>query len=106
MFPYLEELGSRIVDLLTMIFPPYGVSLGEGDALGPRDRTAVPDVRGMSVEEARLALSREGFKIEVLQLEEKPAPVMGTVVDQDPAPGKRRQRGLPVRIDVAHPRQS
>jgi hypothetical protein len=77
----------------------------EGGAPRPKGRTAVPNVRGLTVEEARHALSLEGFKVEILRLEDRPAPVMGTVVDQDPAPGTRRHRGLSVRLDVAHPRQ-
>jgi PASTA domain-containing protein len=105
MFDYLGYLGDRIGDLISNILP-FDWEPGEGGAPGPPGRAEVPNVRGLSVEEARLALSREGFRVEILQLEERPAPVMGTVVDQDPAPGTRRHRGRPVRIDVAHPRES
>jgi PASTA domain len=105
MFDYLEYLAERIGDFFANLFYFVVGGLGDGGAPGPKGRTAVPNVRGMDVEEARHALSREGFKVEILRLEERPAPVMGMVVDQDPAPGRRRHRGLSVRIDVAHPRQ-
>jgi hypothetical protein len=97
---YIADL---ILDVLYDLLDWLG--FGEGGAPRPKGRTAVPNVRGLTAEEARLALSREGFKVEILRLEERPAPVMGTVVDQDPAPGTRRHRGLSVRLDVAHPRQ-
>jgi len=105
MFDYRSHIGDLISNLLNNLgFDWRG--LGEGGEPRPKGRTAVPNVRGLTVEEARHALSREGFKVEILRLEERPTPVMGTVVDQDPAPGTRRHRGLPVRINVAHPRRS
>ena len=102
MIDILSGLAHRITDMLCDLWFDWdGLEKG-----GPKSRTAVPNVRGLTVEEARHALSREGFKVEILRLEEQPAPVMGTVVDQDPAPGRIRRRGDPVRLDVAHPRQS
>ena len=99
---YLSFFRDRIFDALcTLWFGWLGL---EGGAR-PKSRAEVPNVRGLTVEEARHALSREGFKVEILRLEERPAPVMGTVVDQNPAPGRLRRRGHPVRLDVAHPRQ-
>jgi beta-lactam-binding protein with PASTA domain len=91
-----------ICDVLYDLFDWLGPG---GDAPRPKGRAVVPNVRGLTVEEARHALSREGFKAEILRLEDRPAPVMGTVADQDPAPGTRRHRRLSVRLDVAHPRQ-
>ena len=96
---YIWNVISDVVyDLLDWLGPEEG-------APRPKGRAAVPNVRGLTVGEARLALSREGFQAEILRLENRPAPVMGTVADQDPAPGTRRHRRLPVRLDVAHPRQ-
>ncbi len=103
MIDILSVLAHRISDMLyDLWFDWDGLEMG---GARPKSRTAVPNVRGLTVEEARHALSREGFKVEILRLEEQPAPVMGTVVDQDPAPGRIRRRGDPVRLDVAHPRQ-
>jgi beta-lactam-binding protein with PASTA domain len=48
-------------------------------------------------------LAREGFDIEVDQVEDDPAPVMGLVVAQRPVAGTRLRRGSPVTISVLHP---
>jgi hypothetical protein len=99
MFDYLS---GRIAEFLSSILP-WDID-GWGDTTGRRAKsTAVPDVQGLSVEDARHVLSREGFKVEVVRLEERPAPVMGTVVRQEPPPGTRRHRD-PVQIHVQHPR--
>jgi hypothetical protein len=103
MFDYLGYLGDRIGDFLSNILLFDVGGLGEGGAARPKGRTEVPNVQGLSVEDARQMLSREGFKVEILRLEDRPAPVMGTVVRQDPEPGTRRHRG-PVRIHVDHRR--
>jgi beta-lactam-binding protein with PASTA domain len=62
----------------------------------------VPDVRGLSLDEARRTLGREGLKLEVHRLQEPPAPVMGTVVEQNPEPGTRHRRTEPVTVYVRH----
>lgn len=104
MFDYLGSLGDRISDFLANVLPFGMGGLGEEGTPRATVRTVVPDVQGLSVEDARHTLSRDGFKVEILRLEERPAPVMGTVVRQDPDPGTRRHRG-PVRILVDHPRK-
>jgi beta-lactam-binding protein with PASTA domain len=62
----------------------------------------VPDVRGLTVDDARRTLGREGLRLEVHRLQESPPPVMGTVVDQDPEPGTRHRRVKPVIVVVQH----
>ena len=106
MFDFLSEIGARIGDVLASYLSFDLDGIGDGTASRPKGRMEVPDVRGLTVEDARLVLSREGFRAEILQLEKRPAPVMGTVVDQHPSPGTVRHRSRPVRIDVAHPRES
>ena len=103
MIEFLSQIGDRIGEALSSYL---WFDWGDGNASRPKGRMEVPEVRGLTVEDARLVLSREGFTVEILQLEERPAPVMGTVVDQHPSPGTRRHRSRPVRIDVAHPRES
>jgi hypothetical protein len=104
MFDFLGDLGASIADLLSNRLPFDVGGPGDGRAARRKGRTTVPNVQGLSVEDARHMLSREGFKVEILRLEDRPAPVMGTVVRQDPGPGTRRHRG-PVRIHVDHPRR-
>lgn len=106
MFDFLFDIGNRIASVLSTYLWFDWDEPGDGTASRPKGRMEVPDIRGETVEDARLVLSREGFRAEILQLEEWPAPVMGTVVDQNPSPGTRRHRSRPVRIDVAHPRES
>jgi hypothetical protein len=106
MFDLLSQLGDRIASVLSSYLWFDWDEPGDGSGSRPKARMEVPDVRGLTVEDARLVLSREGFRAEILQLEERPAPVMGTVVDQHPSPGTVRHRSRPVRIDVAHPRES
>jgi PASTA domain len=65
-------------------------------------RGVAPDVRGLTVQEARSRLAREGFRPEVVRLEDDPAPEMGLVVDQHPAPGARHRFVRPVRLMVLH----
>lgn len=82
----------------------YGDTDQDDSGFGPSRRGPVPDVRGLEVDDAFSVLARDGFRGEVLRLEERPAPVMGTVVDQAPEAGTRRRRGSRVVIHVLHPR--
>lgn len=96
-----------IADLISEVWwrRRYGMPPGQSDdGRGPPRRGPVPDVRGLDVDDAISVLARHGFRGEVLRLEERPAPVMGTVVDQDPEAGTRRRRGSRVVIHVLHPR--
>ena len=106
MFDFIFQIGVRIGDVLASYLWFDLDGIGDGSDSLPKGRMEVPEVRGLTVEDARLVLSREGFRAEILQLEERPAQVMGTVVDQHPSPGTVRHRSRPVRIDVAHPRES
>lgn len=92
--------------LIDFLLPPWGWEEVAGPSGGVvrRPRMArVPDVRRMAFDEALSALVREGFEVEVIQVEERPAPVMGTVVAQSPAPGARWRRGRVVTVTVWHP---
>jgi hypothetical protein len=106
MFDFLLDIGNRIGSVLASYLWFDLDEIGDGSGSLPKGRMEVPEVRGLTVEDARLVLSREGFRAEILQLEGRPAPVMGTVVDQSPSPGTCRHRSRPVRIVVAHPRES
>ena len=93
-------------DHLINLFPPWewGEIRGPNGGAVRRSRTAqVPDVCRMEFDDALPALVREGYKVEVVRLEERPAPVMGTVVAQSPAPGARWRRGRAVTVTVWHP---
>jgi hypothetical protein len=80
------------------------VRSGEGDMPRRSRHAIVPDVCHLPFDEAHTALVLEGFKVKVIQLEKRPAPVMGTVVEQDPAGGRRHRRGQAVTVTVHHPR--
>jgi len=102
----LGDLGGAIADFFTNLFShvnPGELVEGQGPGSRPRrGRTTVPDVRGLNVDEARVTLGREGLRLEVHRLQEPPAPVMGTVVDQVPEPGTRHRRAKPVMVFVQH----
>ncbi|MER5478444.1 Stk1 family PASTA domain-containing Ser/Thr kinase [Streptomyces sp. NPDC002734] len=64
----------------------------------------VPDVVGMSQDEAEAALEKAGFEVTVkpeVNAQEKE----GTVLDQDPSDGVKREKGTEVTISVARPPQ-
>ena len=103
--PDLGDLGGAIADFFTDLFgrlDPGELVEGQGPGSVRRGRTTVPDVRGLNVDEARQTLGRDGLRLEVHRLQEPPAPVMGTVVDQVPAPGTRHRRAKPVIAFVQH----
>jgi hypothetical protein len=103
--PDLGDLGGAIADFFTALFSRIDPGeLVEGQRPGsiPRGRTTVPDVRGLNMDEARQTLGRDGLRLEVHRMQEPPAPVMGTVVDQDPEPGTRHRRAKPVMVFVQH----
>jgi beta-lactam-binding protein with PASTA domain len=81
----------------------FGTSHVPGGGPPRRGKAPIPDVTGTTVAEARAVLAREGFDIEVDQVEDDPAPVMGLVVAQRPVAGTRLRRGSPVTISVLHP---
>jgi hypothetical protein len=101
----LGDIGGVIGDFFVNLFShldPGELFEGQRPGWRPRGRTTVPDVRGLNVDEARRTLGREGLRLEVHRLQEPPAPVMGTVVDQNPEPGTRHRRAEPVTVYVQH----
>ena len=100
----LGDIGAAIGDFFTDLVPrldPFELE-GGGPGHRPRGRATVPEVRGLNVNEARRTLGREGLRLEVHRLQEPPALVMGTVVDQNPEPGTRHRRAEPVTVYVQH----
>jgi PASTA domain len=104
----IDRLLDQVHSRLRSIIPLDAIDIVgmEGTGPGPPGRATVPDVRGLAVSEARSALAREGFRVASRRLERRPAPVMGTVVDQSPAPGTRLRRGRRVTISVRHPQRA
>jgi len=69
-----------------------------------RPRTVtVPDVVGKPMSGARQALVRAGLRPEVHRDIDRPPPVEGRVVVQDPAPGTRMRRRSIVRLLLTFP---
>jgi beta-lactam-binding protein with PASTA domain len=91
-----EQIEDSILNFFANLFS------GQQPGWMPRGRAMVPDVRGLTVDEARLTLGREGLRPELHPLQDEPAPVMGTVVDQNPEPGTRHRRAEPVIVYVQH----
>jgi hypothetical protein len=101
----LGDIGSAIANIFVNLFShldPGELFEGQRPGWRPRGRTTVPDVCGLNVDEARRTLGREGLRLEVHRLQEPPAPVMGTVVEQNPEPGTRHRRAEPVTVYVQH----
>ncbi len=73
-------------------------------AMSAPEAVAVPDVSGMSVEEATQALEDDGFTVasEVLEQEAEQAgdPNIGNVVAQDPPAGEEAEEGTEVTLTV------
>ena len=67
-------------------------------SLGPRTDT-VPDVRGLTFEDAQLTLQEAGFEVVVEEIEsEEPA---GTVLAQSPQPGADAEQGATITLSVS-----
>lgn len=81
--------------------PPSGATLERGSTVtvqvskGP-DRVAVPDLRGMTLDQAEAALQSAG-----LQLGQDCCASRGTVVGSDPGAGTRVRRGTAVNVFLA-----
>jgi curved DNA-binding protein CbpA len=67
-----------------------------------REPVAVPDVRGLFNGTCREIARRHGLEVTAVRLTERPMPVEGLVVSQDPAPGTRC-RGGQLTVQVWHP---
>jgi curved DNA-binding protein CbpA len=68
-----------------------------------KTEVTVPDVRGMRASEMYYALGEADLHARVVHLTEDPAPVDGTVMDQDPPPGTSLRRFSTVTVQVWHP---
>ncbi|WP_443741648.1 Stk1 family PASTA domain-containing Ser/Thr kinase [Streptomyces fragilis] len=86
-----------------------GTEVDKGETIGlvlstGAPKKEIPDVVGMSEEDATDALEKAGFEVTVepkVNAQEKE----GTVLDQDPGDGAKRERGTEVTITVARPPQ-
>jgi len=67
-----------------------------------RGPAAVPDVCGLFTGTCREVARRHGLEVTAVRLTERPMPVEGLVVSQDPLPGARR-RGGRLTVHVWHP---
>ena len=67
-----------------------------------RGQGAVPDVRGLFNGTCREVARRHGLEVTAVRLTERPMPVEGLVVSQEPAPGARC-RGGRLTVQVWHP---
>ena len=81
--------------------------LGLTGWLGPRRRRtrpgAVPDVRGLFYHVCLEVATRRGLHVRAVRLTERPMPVDGLVVDQDPRRPARAHRGGTLTVQVWHP---
>ena len=68
------------------------------------DRVRTPRVEGMTLEDAKRAIEAAGFTVgRMIEKESRKTP--GTVIDQDPGGGKRRNEGSEIDLEVAVPRK-
>ena len=74
-----------------------------GPSHAPPRHVEVPDFRDQPVSEAFHIAARAGVHTRIRRLTANPAPVDGTVVDQEPAPGTHVRRNSPVTLVVWHP---
>jgi len=96
--PRRRRLGAWLVGLLVVVLAGVLGWLAASALLAP-ERVPVPRVVGKQLFEARQTLERAGFAArEVRVRSERPA---GEVVDQDPNPGVRAERGSTVTLEVS-----
>lgn len=68
---------------------------------GPNpERTTVPDVTGLTPEEARADLEAAGFEVEVFQEDTPDEEEGGLIIRQEPGAGSRAPRGAMITIYV------
>jgi DnaJ domain len=68
-----------------------------------RTRAAVPDVRGLFYQACLEVATRRGLHLRIIRLTERPMPVDGLVVDQDPRPPAKPSRGGTLTVQLWHP---
>ncbi len=69
--------------------------------LGAGDKTEVPDVMGMTAEQAQVAIEQAGFKVGEVKNVYDDAAEPGTVVGQSPKGGEQADKGSKINIDVS-----
>ncbi|MGW1890270.1 Stk1 family PASTA domain-containing Ser/Thr kinase [Streptomyces sp. NPDC002004] len=88
--------------------PTAGTSVSKGETINVTVSTgapkiAVPDVQGLSYDEARAQLEKKGFKVEKQTQESDRTP--GKVIAQDPSGDTRVQMGTTITLTVAQQKQ-
>jgi len=91
--------GELVADATGGLLAIFGGRVRKPQRHGP---DAVPDVRGLFSSTCRDVAHRHGLEITIVRLTERPMPVEGLVVSQDPAPGTRC-RGGQLTVQVWHP---
>jgi len=96
----IGDLGGDAVDVVAFLLELSGWP-------EPRRRrnrpAAVPDVRGLFYPVCLEVAGRHGLVVRVVRLTERPMAVDGLVVDQDPRPPTRAQRGDKLTVQLWHP---
>lgn len=69
--------------------------------LGGGDKVDVPDVMGMTAEEAQIAIEQAGFKVGEVKNVYDDSAEPGTVVGQSPKGGEQAEKGSRINIDVS-----
>jgi len=101
--PGPDDMGMFVGELFGDLIGGWHELFGGGVRRPQRRRPApVPDVRGLFSSTCRDVAHRHGLEITIVRLTERPMPVEGLVVSQDPAPGARR-RGGHLTVQVWHP---
>ena len=83
--------------------PCWCCSAGGSAGRSGAGRRAVPDVRGLFTGTCREVARRHGLEVTAVRLTERPMPVEGLVVSQDPAPGSPVPRRPADRAGLAPP---
>jgi DnaJ-class molecular chaperone len=91
--------GDLVADAAGGLLVLFGGRVRKPQRRGPG---VVPDVRGLFSSTCREVARRHGLEVTVIRLTERPMPVEGLVVSQDPAPGTRC-RGGQLTVQVWHP---
>ncbi|HSR25405.1 MAG TPA: DnaJ domain-containing protein [Candidatus Eisenbacteria bacterium] len=95
----LGPAGELLADVASPVLVLFGGRVRRPQRRAP---AAVPDVRGLFTGTCREVARRHGLEVTAVRLTERPMPVEGLVVSQDPAPGARC-RGGRLTVQVWHP---
>jgi hypothetical protein len=92
---------------LSPLYDPIAPVEAIADWLGAHENVSrtviVPSLLGLRASEVIYAVAAIGVQVHYVRLTANPAPVDGTVVDQDPLPGTTVRRHGTVTVRVAHP---